>query len=241
MRIGSADAEWTREPFQDHPVWVDATAPTTFLGDINMDIDPFPLDLVAGEEGIWWSPVKVLSLVAQDFGVGVAETQMRFGEGDRWHPATCFTLVPRVRTLVEWFSRDHLGHTEPTHRLTLLFDPSKDVTPPMTSIIPSQPEILDPDGNPEQLWVNSTSWLTLQAEEPQTEGQASGVNRIRYGFDGSVAQNVYVGPLSMKGLAGGQHTLVYQAVDRAGNVEPLQTLPFFVVVEPFRAREPHQR
>jgi hypothetical protein len=65
--------------------------------------------------------------------------------------------------------------------------------------------------------ASSTSWQGSGSVTLAAIDATSGVASIDYRLDGAATYTAYAGPLS---LADGTHTLVFRAVDAAGNVEP---------------------
>ncbi|MEW6607027.1 MAG: FG-GAP-like repeat-containing protein, partial [bacterium] len=95
----------------------------------------------------------------------------------------------------------------------------KDMTPPITTIIPS---IINGS------YTIPTATFSLSAIDPMgtTNEVVSGTKTIKYAIDNPEPDIVYVEPFT---LPLGTHTIYYQAVDNAGNAEEVKNLKVLVV------------
>ncbi len=95
----------------------------------------------------------------------------------------------------------------------------KDMTPPITTITPS---IINGS------YTIPIATFTLTAIDPMgTTGEVvSGVRSIKYAIDNPEPDIIYIEPFS---LTLGEHTIYYQAVDKAGNLENIKSFKVFVV------------
>jgi len=102
------------------------------------------------------------------------------------------------------------------YKPTLLKYADVDTTPPATTAS------LAGTGNGNG-WYRSAVTVTLSAAD--APDAASGVREIRWSLDGGAAVVVPGATASLTVSSDGRHTLTFQAVDAAGNVEALQTVP----------------
>lgn len=188
--------------------WVDATAPT-----LSWSAAPAPVP--ASDGGAPWLPGgAAVSLSAEDPALSGAAAGVRLLEysvdGGAWTPASSFGLEEGARA-VRARAADAVGNESAVLSLSLRVDAhapvsSLRVASAVSSLLGR--ELVTPETD-----------LELSAEDPVSGGVASGVAALTYSVDGGPVA-VYAGPFR---LPPGEHTVVYGAVDRAGNVEQTQT------------------
>ncbi len=111
---------------------------------------------------------------------------------------------------------DNVGNAEAAHLTTIY----RDSTPPVTALALSSPSFAAADGGAPN--AGDGTLLSLAAQDPATNGLASGVNHSEYMIDGGTV-SVYTGAF---GLAEGAHALAYHSVDNVGNSEAWRTLSY---------------
>jgi FG-GAP repeat len=160
----------------------------------------------ANESGWHAAPVTV-SLQASDALSGVAATDYRLAGAAGWTPYTgSFSVgTPGVSTW-EYRSLDAAGNLEEAKTLTINID----TTPPTTTVRAT------PAANGSG-WRKSAVTLSLTANDA-----LSGPASTQYRLAGAAAWTTYNGPfkIARQGLS----TYEFRSLDRAGNLEPAQSL-----------------
>ncbi|MBB5922972.1 glucose/arabinose dehydrogenase [Actinoalloteichus hoggarensis] len=170
---------------------VDETAPVTTLS-----TDPAEAD---GAEGWFTSTPLSVSLSADDEGSGVASTEYRIDDGEWTEYSEPFAVAGDGTHTVEYRSTDVAGNVEDTQSVELRID----ATEPLTEAALAAP--------------NDNGWHAGDvAVELSASDEASGVARIEWSLNGG-DWTEYDSAVEISG--DGEHTLLYRAVDTAGNVE----------------------
>jgi hypothetical protein len=154
----------------------------------------------------WHTSDLSVNLTAVDQSAGVQKTEYRINDGVWQTYSAPFTLTEGSHNLV-FRSVDNLGNVEP-ERTKLI---QVDHTPPVTaaSIIPAGPDGVND-------WYRSTANLSLTSTD-----SFSGVEKTEYRINGG-AWATYNQPIE---LLEGNYTIEYYSVDKAGNEEPIQSVP----------------
>src|SRR3989339_351498 len=76
-------------------------------------------------------------------------------------------------------------------------------------------------------YISTTNVCSIFADDPLLDGASSGVSYSEYAVD-SGNWIVYSDSFSLAGYASGKHSFEYRSVDKAGNVEEIETFQFFV-------------
>ena len=166
--------------------------------------------------GYYSNPTVTLS-ASDSGGPGVKSTEYMLNSSGTWRPYTDpFQVTGDGTVTLQYRSTDRDGTVEATNTLT--FD--NDATPPVTTATAS-PSLAGgsvPDG---------PVAVTLAATDPGSAPAASGLARTQYSLDGS-GWITYSTLITVSGQGG--HTVLYRAVDNAGNQETPKTLS--VVINP---------
>jgi len=200
VRTRAIDNVGNEEAPRASTVWRDGAAPATELA-------LSAAALAAADGGAPFLGVSALiSFTAADpasggIAAGVERTEYSLDGGAAASYAGPFGLEEGARVLA-YRSVDNVGNAEAWRSVSYRVD----ATAPRTTLASSGGTTLF---GTDVLTADSSFSLSAQ-------DLVSGVDRILYSVDGG-ADQVYSAPFS---LGGGEHTLTFGAVDRAGNVEP---------------------
>jgi hypothetical protein len=111
--------------------------------------------------------------------------------------------------------RDNAGNTS---RVTVAINIDK--TPPQTSLTIGNPLFISGS-----TYVSQNTPLTLVATDT-----LSGVFKTQYGIDDSSTPTMYTGEFTITGL--GPHTVYYQSIDKAGNIELVKSMALIIRPSP---------
>ncbi|MDE2509621.1 MAG: hypothetical protein KGL74_00740, partial [Elusimicrobia bacterium] len=208
IRYYSVDLVGNAEAVRSSTVAVDDAPPATSLA--------ISTPLYAG----YVSSSAVFSLSAVDplvSGVasGVAGTFVSLGTAPAAAYAGPFTLAgPEGAKTISYHSVDNLSNAEVVHSTTALLD----ATPPVT-VVSIGASSFTASG---AIYVAVTTPVSFTAADPPLAPgvPGSGVARVLVSVDGGPYTTV-TAPLN---FAEGLHSILYQAVDNVGNVEPLRAL-----------------
>ncbi|RKZ21879.1 hypothetical protein DRQ18_03730, partial [bacterium] len=147
-----------------------------------------------------------IEIVSEDDITGVDTIYFRLDS--IWRVYTSPFYPVKEGTLeVEFYAVDKAGNREDVHADTLLVDD----THPESKVVLYGPEY-------ESLYVTSSTWITVLADDPVSSGVSSGVWKIYY-QDGEVEDDsvsfTLTGP-------DGVYEILYHSVDRVENEEPLR-------------------
>jgi hypothetical protein len=123
---------------------------------------------------------------------------------------SAITLDQEKEYLIQYYTVDNVGNAEETKKVTLVLDKST----PKTAL-----EVKG-DNFESVLGINASIHLA-------TSDNSSGVSKIVYKLDGSVARN-YSSPIHAANLTQGEHKLIYYSVDMVNNNETEQFFDFYV-------------
>ncbi|MDE2141735.1 MAG: hypothetical protein KGJ84_04920 [Elusimicrobia bacterium] len=150
--------------------------------------------------------------IAGNVASGVAFTRWQDNGGAFLTFTAPFSLVEGSHA-ISYQSQDNVGNLEVLRSTTVLVD----ATPPVSTVTIGLPLFVAADGTK---YIAPATPVTLSAFDPTVNGVASGVDRIEASIDGA-AYATYASTLT---FAEGRHTVLFRAVDRAGNVEAAHTL-----------------
>ena len=186
-------------PTTTRAVRIDTTAPTT--GDVSTPA------LAGDGGGAWRTTSQTVSLAAADSdGSGLAQTYYTL-DGVQ-HPYTePFEVSGDGSHALTYWSTDTAGNAETPHTGWVNIDSGA----PVSSDASSPTLALDAVSG----WQNTAQLVTLSAADVGP-APVSGLAGIEYDLD-EAGYVPYVAPFVVSGE--GSHTLLYRAVDRAGNVE----------------------
>jgi hypothetical protein len=155
----------------------------------------------AGADGTngWYKTLPTLSVLSRDAETYVAGISYRQDNGN-WETYADPLPVAEGYTSTEAYGTDSKGY----RGVTVASDVKVDITAPRSSAVVSA--IL-----PESGWYNGDVSVSIEASDA-----LSGIARVRTG------DTTYAGTITYK--EEGVHTLVWNAVDNAGNEEPSKTL-----------------
>ncbi len=175
----------------------------------------------AGDGKIYLSPASKLALSAADpvsggtaSGIDAVEYHIDTGAFEVY--SSSFGLSAGARS-VYYRSRDKAGNQEPASSAVFHVDGASPVT---LFNISGQPYIVAGTH-----YINSQSVLSFAAEDPLTDGLASGVLITKYRLDGAAWQ-IYTASISIP--TEGLHKLEYYSMDNVQNAEALRTLNIIV-------------
>lgn len=147
-------------------------------------------------------------------GSGVQSTQYGINGGPLQNYESTLQLDEGIQTLA-YQSRDNADNLEPLKQSVMRVD----TTPPNTTLTVGQPNYVSGGG---QTFVKRQTPLTLSAEDPVSNGVASGLeaifHRLASGFF-----SPYASPIHLAGSDGLQ-TLRFYAQDNVANQEPLHQI-----------------
>ncbi len=151
--------------------------------------------------GLWYiGPIQV-TLSATDVGSGVASTSYRLDGGPWQTYAAPFQVQAQGNHTVDYRSVDRTGNVEAAHTVPL----SIDSLPPALAIqTPVNGSVVAAD-SVDVHWTVSDS--------------GSGVALVLLSVDGGIFSPVSGSPLTLQGLADGNHRISFRAIDMAGNLE----------------------
>jgi uncharacterized protein involved in tellurium resistance len=155
----------------------------------------------------WYTKDASITLTAADKDSGVEKTEYRINNGE-WKVYTgAIPVTENGPYTVEFHSIDKSGNIEEIKSISFKLDTTKPFT--MANVVPGEP-----DGT--NNWYKSTVSITLS---PSDEG--SGIEKIEYQV-GEGNWLIYDGPISVK--TGGNYTIAYHSIDKAGNVEDSKSI-----------------
>ena len=164
-----------------------------------------PTGLAATSGAAWQNSSTLVSLDANDTLSGVSATYYTLDNGPRQTYTGPFTISADGQHVVDYWSVDAVGNTEPPNAGYLNIDRT---APTTTTGDLAADDISD--------WRSTSQTVTLTA----VDGAGSGVKSITYTLDNSTAKT-YTAPFTVSGIR--QHTVTYYATDVAGNVEATHT------------------
>ncbi len=147
------------------------------------------------------------TLAASDKLSPVKTTEYRINDGP-WTPYAPFGFVDEGEYRIQYRSTDSAGNAESPHTFTAIIDK----TPPVSEIAIDRPT-REVDG---ATYITSTTTLV-----PKASDNLSGVDNVEYWIDGKKDERNTT-PFGIQ--TQGRYRIEYQAVDKAGNVEPVKTL-----------------
>jgi hypothetical protein len=153
-----------------------------------------------GSDGYYTSPVTV-TLTATDMRSGVASTTYTVDGGPQQSYTGPFVVSGDGTHTITFFSTDNAGNVEPSQSDSFQID----TTPPHTVI----------DSGPSSRTNSTSAVFTFHGTDA-----LSGVAGFEYRLDGGAWTATVSSSLTLTGLANGSHTLLVEAVDAAGNVDP---------------------
>ncbi len=185
-------------------VRVDNTAPVTeiIIGDPKY---------TAADGKMYITGASTFTLTAADNLSGVRATEYRI-DGGNWTAYTPFTLAGEGSHIIDYYSKDNVGHTETYKTLTVVVDN----TAPVTTITAGDPKYTAVDG---KHYVASATNFTLSATD-----NLSGVVVTEYRIDGG-NWTAYA-PFTV--AAEGTHTIDYYSKDNLINTETFKRLSVIV-------------
>lgn len=151
--------------------------------------------------GLWYIGPILVTLSATDVDSGVASTSWRL-DGGPWHTyAAPFQVQAQGNHTVDYRSVDRAGNMEAAHTAPL----SLDSIPPTLAIqTPVNGSVVAADSVSVQ-WTVSDS--------------GSGVALVLFSVDGGLFSPVSGSSRTLQGLADGNHSVSFRAIDVAGNLE----------------------
>ncbi len=212
----SQDNVGNAETAKTQTIYVDATAPVTALA--------VGLPQYSAGGVLFVGPATPIALAAQDpvaqeVASGVGATSVRLDTGAYAAYASSFTLSGQDGSrVISWFSTDNVGNAEAARSATLALD----ATPPQTTL--SFQGGRQAPGLNGTVYVSSDTLIVLTSTDPLVGGAASGLAEVSW-RDGGGQATAYAGPFA---LAGGAHSLTYQAQDNVGNVEAAHAVTVLV-------------
>ncbi|WP_459816831.1 OmpL47-type beta-barrel domain-containing protein [Geotalea toluenoxydans] len=156
-------------------------------------------------------------LAADDKMSAVKTTEYQIN-GGAWVPAVPFSFEAEGKYEIEFRSSDMVGNLEPAGSFTAVIDRTPPVSEIVVGITQSRLDGL--------VHVDSTTLF-----QPKATDGLSGVHMVEYSIDGREDTRDTV-PFTI--ITPGRYRIDYQAVDKAGNKEPLKTM--LVSVENARGR-----
>ena len=175
-------------------------------------------NLVVGQPNVTAPETVVTSATPLSFsvidqsGTGIRNTTYRV-DGGAWVNYTAtgpFSLAGEAVHLVEWYSEDNAGNTEPIATAS----PRVDDSPPTTTLAVGDPKYVGGT-----TFVISSTPLTLAASDGGLV--PVGIASTEYRIDGG-GWTVYAGAFTL--MVEGPHAVEYRATDRLGNAETARTL-----------------
>ncbi|MFK7691364.1 discoidin domain-containing protein [Paenibacillus sp. HJGM_3] len=149
----------------------------------------------------WFSPVRA-TLTAADAMSGLAGIQVSRDNGATWSPYTGSLMISEEGVNPIWYrSVDQSGNIEPPKKLDVKIDRTAPVT------------VSQPSGGS---WSNQDEWVHLTATDNLSGAET------RYSLDGGATWVYYSIPFPVE--EEGISRIQYQAIDNAGNIEPIRTL-----------------
>ncbi len=160
------------------------------------------------------SAVDDRSVVGDGIGLGVAETRYSVDGGSYAVYAASFTLAAEGTRVLRYYSVDVVGNVEAVQVSTLAVD----AAPPVTTLTVSTPAA----GG----FVSAATVFALSAQDPVSNGVASGVAFTRYAVNGS---SFAAAPSSFT-LTGpdGVYALDYRSQDEVGNLEVVRSTTVYL-------------
>ena len=187
-------------------VVIDETPPVTEM------VTNFPLVEIDGS--LYADSRYIFSWPAYDTQCGIFETLVMIDHNLLETDPLQYTFTGDGEHTIEYYSIDNLGNKEDTHEV-IIITPIPDMTPPVSSIVPSY----EPYNDGSMDYFKSDIVFTIEAVDLMNENESfvSGVETIMYAIDGG-EEKIYQGEDIL--LSGqGFHEITYYAIDYEGNTE----------------------
>lgn len=180
---------------------VETTNTASFMIDKTAPTTTTTVSGVSGEPGYYSSSIS-MQLNATDNLSGVARTEYRISGSDWTTYREPISIGAEGTYQVEYRSIDVAGNVESTHLETYVID----TTVPQTT--------LDIQGQPggSSGWYNTDIILAIPCHDPNLASTRYRINGVEW--------ITYTGPIT---LPEGEYTIEYQSIDKAGNLEPVQS------------------
>jgi len=157
-------------------------------------------------------PGTSIGFVALDTTSGVAFTQYSVDNGSFTLYTSSFSLSEGLHR-VGYQSEDNAGNLEAVNISTIAVD----ATPPVTTLVMSSATV-----------VSTSTLFSLQANDPLSNGVASGVRQTFFALDASTL-TPYTSPFVI--ASSGTHTLAWYSQDNVGNTEVVESSAVTVYVD----------
>lgn len=208
LQFYSVDVVGNREPVQEFPFFLDATAPIT-ISDILGD------RFIVGDKTYFSGRTK-LKITALDNHAGVKEVLYSIN-GSEFKPYTDPFYMPNSQGWhsVRYFSIDSTEnrtsgqHDDEFFEYRMKVDKIYvDLTGPAISHFLQGPSFMRND----TVFVSPSTLVTLRGDDPE-----SGLKRLAYSIDDDAWEKLYEGPFDLQGLSSGEHKIEYFGYDKVEN------------------------
>ncbi|MFQ6127112.1 MAG: OmpL47-type beta-barrel domain-containing protein, partial [Candidatus Heimdallarchaeota archaeon] len=211
----STDVSGNVEAIKTEIIKIDKTKPIT-----DLSIEPLYIE----KDGtLYVTNITEFTLIPTDSGSGVAHTSYRIN-GNEWiNYNGPFTLVgPDGTYNLDYNSTDTAGNIELTNTIKVILDtaPSKDTTPPITTLNIGEPKYVT-----DITYITPKTPFTLEIEDDADLSDYSTVYRIYPGTDDTgTGWILYTAPFHLTSLTDGTYTIEFYSKDHVGNMETPQSI-----------------